>query len=162
VTYRLRRFRAEDAEALARLTQSAIATIGPRAYSSEQTFAWAARHMAPQRFRDRDARGHAIIVAADDADAPVAYALLEPDGHLDQLYCHPEHSRRSLADRLLDEAEALAREGGIERLFTEASVLARPAFERAGYRMLDRRDFVIKHAGMRVPIHNYAMEKRLR
>ena len=162
MTYRIRRFRDGDAEELARLTRAAIKIIGRRAYSREQSEAWAARHMSPARFCERALTGDAIIVAVGESDRPVAYALLEPGGHLDQLYCHPDHSRRGLADRLLGEAELLARDWGVERLVTEASELARLTFERAGYRTLHRRDFTIEHAGQEVPIHNYAMEKRLR
>ena len=83
--------------------------------------------------------------------------LLQTDGHLDHLYLHPDHTRRGLAERLLDTAETFARDGGIKRLFSEASGLARPAFERAGYTMTHRRDFSVDG----VSIHNWAMEKPL-
>ena len=108
------------------------------------------------------AGGDTIIVAVNAEDNPVAYALVEKGNEngsrLDMLYCHPDHTRRGLADELLARAEAHARGEGDDRLFTEASELARPAFERAEYDVLHRRDFEI--AG--VAIHNYAMEKRLR
>jgi putative acetyltransferase len=111
--------------------------------------------------RERAALGHIILVAADASQVPVAYALLEPEGHLDRLYNHPAHTRRGLAARLLAEAEVIASDRGLERLFTEASELARPSFERAGYAVTQRRDFEILHDGKAVAIHNYAMEKRL-
>lgn len=98
-----------------------------------------------------------IFVACDTGDEPRAYALLEPDGHLDMLYCHPDHTRKGLANELLAHAEMVAHSEGMKRLFTEASELARPAFERAGYAVMHRRDFEVDG----VPIHNYAMEKML-
>ena len=67
-----------------------------------------------------------------------------------------------MAGVLLAAAEKVARKSGVACLFTEASELARPVFERAGYSVLHRRDFIIVHAGADVAIHNYAMEKRLR
>jgi putative acetyltransferase len=39
--------------------------------------------------------------------------------------------------------------------------LARPVFARAGFRLVQRRDFTIPHAGEDDAIHNYAMEKVL-
>jgi putative acetyltransferase len=45
----------------------------------------------------------------------------------------------------------------VERLHTEASDLARPAFERVRYEVTHKREFAID--GM--PIHNWAMEKVL-
>jgi putative acetyltransferase len=110
VAYAIRPYRDGDAETVAAVCAAAIEAIGPRAYSAEQVAAWRARHPGPQRYQDVIANGAEIIVAANDQDRPVAYALLERDGHLDHLYCHPDHTRRGLADLLLAEAEVMARE----------------------------------------------------
>lgn len=155
MTYDLRLFSDADAEALAEVIRSAIEVIGPHAYSPEQVAAWSARHPGAERFRERVAEGATIILASQRHCEPVAYVLVETDGHLDHLYCHPDHTRRGLAGRLLEAAEAHAQASGITRLYTEASELARPAFERAGYTVSHRRDFDLDG----VPIHNYAMEK---
>ncbi|MEM6477190.1 MAG: GNAT family N-acetyltransferase [Pseudomonadota bacterium] len=155
--YSLRAFTESDAPALAGLTLAAIRSVGAKAYSPEQVNAWAMRHSGPERFVQRAADGAMITVACDTEGAPVAYALLEPDGHLDMLYCHPDHTRRSLADRLLQGCEDIARVRNLDRLFTESSELARPAFERAGYKVQHRRDFQIEG----VAIYNYAMEKTI-
>lgn len=159
---RIRPFRGSDAPALAALTGAAINAIGARAYAPDQIAAWAARHPGPQRFIASAAKGDTILVAVDAADTPIAYALLEADGHCDMLYCHPDHAGRGLGAALLAAVEAAARQAGTARLFTEASELARPVFERAGYALLHRRDFTIGPPEAPVPIHNYAMEKRLR
>ena len=66
------------------------------------------------------------------------------------------------ATQLLARVETYAAAHGAKRLCTDASDLARPAFERAGYRMTERREFTIPHEGRKVPIHNWAMEKTLR
>lgn len=123
--------------------------------------AWGARHPGAERFISRATKGADIVVASDAEDRPVAFALLEEDGHLDMLYCDPDHTRRGLAVQLLAEAENRARKRGLSRLFTEASELARPSFERAGYRVSHKREFDIEHDGGSVPIHNYAMAKTL-
>ncbi len=157
----LRPFREADAAAVSALTLAAIRVTGPRGYSPEQVAAWAARHPGPERFIARAAKGDMILLAVDAADVPLAYCLLEADGHLDMLYCHPDHTGRGLARMLLAQAELVARDRDVSRLFTEASELARPVFERAGYRLVARRDFTIPFEGGDVAIHNYAMEKRL-
>lgn len=140
---------------------AAIRVTGLRAYTPKQIAAWAARHPGPQRFVASAAKGDMILIAVDAADHPMAYALLEPDGHLDMLYCHPDHIGCGLAGRLLAEADRRAMAAGIACLFTEASELARPVFERAGYALLRRRDFTIPSPDGDIAIHNYAMEKRL-
>ena len=105
MTYRIRPFRREDAQALAQLAVRAIRTIGPRAYSPEQVAAWSARHGQAPSFVERSDEGDLILVCVDDADRPCAYALLEGDGHLDHLYCDPDHTRQGVAENLLAEAE---------------------------------------------------------
>ena len=157
MAYTLRHFVTGDAPALSELTLDAIRTTGAKAYSPKQVEAWAQGHHDAQRFVARAEEGHRIYVMADEADAPAAYALLEPDGHLDMLYCSPKHTGRGLAARLLAHAEGEARALGLSKLYTEASELARKAFELAGYTVLRRRDFEV-HG---VAIHNYAMEKEL-
>ncbi|MBI1401588.1 MAG: GNAT family N-acetyltransferase [Porphyrobacter sp.] len=157
----IRPFRKGDAEALSALTEAAIRVTGARAYGPEQVAAWAAPYPCPERFAARAAAGEWFFIAADGRDCPLAYALLEPDGHLDMLYAHPDHAGRGFAMAALKAAEVAARKAGLLRLFTEASELARPVFAKAGYSLLHRRDFAIPHEGREVPIHNYAMEKRL-
>ncbi|MCP5396868.1 MAG: GNAT family N-acetyltransferase [Sphingomonadaceae bacterium] len=154
-TYTIRRFHPGDEQSLSHIMRSAIEQIGPRGYSQQQIEAWAARAHPAQRYLDRAGRGDVVILALDGAAQPVAYSLVEPDGHVDHLYCDPAHAGRGLGKRLLSEVDAVAKELGLTRLYTEASELARPVFERAGYTVTTRRDFDIDG----VAIHNYAMEK---
>lgn len=157
MSHTLRPFTPSDAPALAALTLDAIRTTGALAYSAEQVRVWSRGHSDAGRFVARAKAGHRIYVVTDEVGEPAAYALLEPDGHLDMLYCSPSHTRRGLAGRLLKHAEGQARALGLTKLYTEASELARAPFERAGYSLVKRRDFEIDG----VAIHNYAMEKRL-
>ena len=157
MTYTLRSFEAADAPALAKLTLEAIRTIGAAVYTPDQVRVWSSGHINAERFIARAEAGHLIYVMIDDAGMPSAYDLLEPDGHLDMLYCAPGHAGRGLAGKLLSHAEEQARGLGLTRLYTESSELARSPFERAGYVLKHRRDFEIDG----VAIHNYAMDKRL-
>lgn len=165
--YAIRLFQDGDARALATITLAAIKRLGLTRYSQPQVQAWAARHPSPDRFVERAHSGALIlVVTAGHGGMPVAYCLLErdetSDGHLEMLYCHPQHTRLGLADALLEMAEEAALAEGLPRLYTEASELARAAFERAGYAAQHRRDFTIEGPDGEVPIHNYAMEKRLK
>jgi len=154
----IRTYRAGDAEAIAALTLAAIRTTGLRAYAPEQVAAWSARFNAA-RVLEWAARGDVILVAVDGDDRPAAYTMLERSGHLDMLYCHPDHGGKGLGRALLAAAEEAGRALGMTRLFTEASELARPVFARAGFALLHRRDFTIAGESGEVAIHNYAMEK---
>lgn len=159
--YGLRLYQDGDEVWLSRITLAAIRDVGALRYTPEQIAAWASGNHSPESLKARAEAGAFIAVAIAGIALPVAYALLEfdeaGDGHLDRLYCHGAHTRKGLAEALLEACEAHARETGAPRLYTEASELARAAFERAGYTVVHRRDFAIEG----IPIHNYAMEKRL-
>lgn len=94
-------------------------------------------------------------MAVNEDDRPVAYIVLEPNGHIDRLFCAPEAAGQEIASRLHDAVEAAAREQGIRSLFTEASELARRLFERKGFAVVERQDLVVRG----VAIHNYRMAK---
>lgn len=164
--YGLRSYQPGDERWLSQITLDAIRDVGSRHYSPDQVSAWASRHPSPERFAQRAEAGAYIVLAIAGMALPAAYALLERDeagdGHLDMLYCHPDHTRKGLADALLADCEKRAREEGCARIYTEASELAKASFERAGYAVTHRRDFTIEGPAGAVPIHNYAMEKRLK
>ena len=107
--------------------------------------------------RARNADGLITFVKVDDDDRVMAYAELETDGHIDQVYAHPDVAGRGFVSALMDDLEAHARDMGLRALYTEASEGARPLFLKKEFVDQGRRDFEI--AG--VSIHNYAMKKAL-
>jgi putative acetyltransferase len=154
---KVRAFRPEDAPALAALFHAAVHDIASHHYSQAQVNAWAPEVPDPARFLARAADGRTLLVAVDEGDAPLAYGDLEPDGHIDHLFCRPDAAGTGVAASLYAALEAAARAGGIARLHVEASEPARRFFLKRGFVVAARRDFEL--AG--VPIHNFAMEKRL-
>ncbi len=155
--YSIRSFEEGDAEALAELGRAAIGAIGPDAYTKEQVEAWLANFSGPEVYQTQASAGTQIFIATDEDDAPVAYAMLEKTGHLDHLYCHPDHTKEGLASSLLETAALYAKYHGITHLFTEASQIAKPAFESAGYTAMKKRTFEIDG----VEITNWAMVKTI-
>jgi len=155
--YSIRSFEEGDAEALAELGRAAIGAIGPDAYSEEQVEAWLSNFAGPEVYQAQADAGTQIFIATDDDEVPVAYAMLEQTGHLDHLYCHPDHTNEGIASSLLETAALYAKYHGITHLFTEASEIAKPAFESAGYTAMKKRTFEIEG----VEITNWAMVKTI-
>ncbi|MGH9523262.1 MAG: GNAT family N-acetyltransferase, partial [Terriglobales bacterium] len=54
--------------------------------------------------------------------------ILEPDGHIDMLYVHPDVARRGIGSALLLWVEEAARASDLRRLYTEASITAGAVF----------------------------------
>lgn len=154
---RIRPARPDDAAAIADLRRRSVEAIGPRDYRPDQVSAWAGRGASADEVRARNADGRIVLVAVGDDDRPLAFGDLEPDGHIDQLYCAPEVAGRGIAGAIYDRLEQAARAAGVRRLDTEASEAARRLFARKGFRVLARRDLDIDG----VAIHNFAMRKDL-
>jgi putative acetyltransferase len=154
---RTRPARPGDAAAIADLYLRSVTGLGPRDYAPDQVAAWAGRAPSAEAVAARNADGRTVIVAVDADDRPVAFGDVEPDGHIDFLYCAPEFAGRGAAAAVYDRLEESARAAGVARLHTEASEAARRFFARRGFRELHRRDLDI-HG---VAIHNFAMEKDL-
>ncbi len=155
----LRHFRQADETHLPGIFRAAVTELGCRDYSAAQVAVWAGLAPAPAVYRRRAEDGRCCIVAVDAAssDRPVAYADIEPDGHIDHLYCSPAAAGHGLAGRLLDALDDQARAWGLARIFAEASETALGAFRSRGFKVLQRRELVV--AG--VAIHNHAVEKEL-
>lgn len=154
---RVRSFQDSDAPALAEIFFAAVYGIASAYYDDDQIRAWAPAMPSPERFLARARDGRTLLVAVDENDEPIAYGDCEADGHIDHLFCRPEHSRKGVAEAVYRELERGARTAGISRLYVEASEPARRFFDKRGFTADSRNDFEIDG----VPIHNWRMSKSL-
>ncbi|WP_425424049.1 GNAT family N-acetyltransferase [Sphingomonas sanxanigenens] len=99
--------------------------------------------------------GRTFLVAVDDDNRPIGYGDLEPDGHIDHLYCRPDVVGTGVGSAIYAAIEAAARQAGMALLFVDASESARRLFERRGFGVDARNDYNING----VAIHNYRMSK---
>ena len=83
---------------------------------------------------------------------------LEPDGHVDMMYVHPDFKGRGVATALMATVEEAAAAQKLGRLYTEASITAKPFFEKKGFRVIAPQ--IVHVRGQ--DLVNYRMEKSLR
>lgn len=92
-------------------------------------------------------RGGLLRVFADERDRPVAYAMAKVAGRcvlVEQVSVHPDHARRGIGARLLDEIGAWGERAGREALVltTYADVPWNgPYYRRLGFRVLEGGEF---------------------
>ena len=151
----IRDYRPDDAAALMAVFRAAVRIGARKDYTEAQVKAWAPDVMDFARWSDR-LEGRVTWVAEIDG-APVGFTDLEPDGHLDMLYVHPDHHRRGVARALLAQAAAEAQKLGVTRLYTEASLTARRPFQKCGYRVIAPQTVVFNGQSF----VNFRMEKVL-
>lgn len=138
------------------LFRASVRRIAIRDYTEDQVKAWAPDEADRERWATRRASRPTWVAEIDGALA--GFTDLEPDGHVDMMFVHPDHQGRGVAGALLRTVEAEAARLGLDRLFTEASITARPFFERKGFRVIAPQTVSVRGQDF----VNYRMEKALR
>ncbi len=149
----IRAYRPDDLDAVIAIFVGAIRQVAVRDYSPAEIDAWAQVDRAGWTSR----RLSRPTWVAELGRKPVGFTDLEPDGHLDMMFVHPAHPRAGIATALLATVEAAARAQGLARIFTEASITARPFFERRGFSLTTPQ--VVEKRGQLLT--NFRMEKFL-
>ena len=155
-TTRIRNYEGGDVFQIVRLFYETVRSVNRADYSEEQVRTWAPGIPDPETWHARMADRRTLV--AEEGGEVVGFAELEEDGHLDMLYVRGDSVGRGVGRRLYRAVEREARGRGLGQIFTEASVTARPFFERRGFRMV--REQTIVRRG--VELTNFAMEKPLR
>jgi GNAT superfamily N-acetyltransferase len=151
----VRRYQDDDLESVAALFTETVRQVNIRDYTAEQVAAWAPRPPDLARWRERIAALTLWVAAVDNRI--IGFCGLGADGHADLLYTDHRFQRQGVARSLYQQMEVEARRGGVRRLFTEASITARPFFERMGFDLI--REQQVDFRG--VTFLNYAMEKQI-
>ena len=132
----LRNYTDADAAGLLDLYRHTIRTVNSRDYNSEQIAAWAsdAIELEPwgARFNNR------FAYVAQRQNQIVGFADMDASGYLDRLFVSASHQRQGIAKLLVCRLIADARQAGIATITTEASITAKPFFERFGFQVLQQ------------------------
>lgn len=144
-----------DAASVVDVFRSSVRGVPAHDYNQSQVRAWAPDIIDEESFGQRCESKATWVAKVEDRIA--GFSDLEPDGHVDMLYVHPDFQRRGIARALLQHVEAAARALDLRRLYTEASITARPTFEAAGFRVIVPQTVTVRGESMT----NYRMEKRL-
>jgi len=129
----IRPYDSRDLPHIAEIYTASIHSLAAPYYSPEQLTAWAPANVDLARWRQRLAALQTIV--AEDDGVLAGFASWKSDGYLDLLFTHPKFARRGVASRLYLQIETSLREAPVSRIFTHASLAARPFFERQGFQI---------------------------
>jgi putative acetyltransferase len=138
----IRRFLPGDEPALLRVFQSAIRLVASRDYSRAQIEAWAPADVDPEGWA-RKMRSIAPFVA-EDHGVIIGYADLQPDGLIDHFFVAGDRQGQGIGGGLMNRILAEARETGLTTLTSHVSLTAQPFFRRFGFRIVERKQAVIR------------------
>lgn len=151
----IRLFEAQDAEQIAQLFHKTVREINVHDYSSNQVRAWAPDDIY---FRNWvEVCSNRFTYVADDGGVIVGFGELEPNGHIDCFYCHKNYQRCGVGRQIYEAIESKAVELSVSRLFAEASITAKPFFQRMGFSVVKEQEVTRRGE----TFINYAMEKLL-
>lgn len=143
----IRCYRESDFPALCQIFLRAIRETASQHYSPSQIAAWA--QVDEARWRQKMAESR-VLVATVDA-RPVGF-ITAMGNDIDLLFVAPEYSRQGVASALLDALFAQIPTG---TLTVEASITARPCFERHGFVIVAEQEVQARGE----TFVNYRMEK---
>ena len=126
----VRNYRHDDLDAVIEIFQRAIREIASRDYSPAHVDSWS----RVDRGEWAEWRLTRPTWVAEIDGRPVGFSDLEADGHLDMMFVHPRFQGIGVATSLLERVEREAQSLDLQQVFVEASITARPFFERRGFR----------------------------
>jgi putative acetyltransferase len=151
----IRLFRPQDTDQIAQLFHQTVHEINRRDYSSNQCLAWSPEDIY---FRDwANICSSRYTFVAEIETVIVGFGELEANGHIDCFYCHKDYQRCGVGSQIYRAIEEKAMELGLQRLFTAASITAKPFFQHLGFATITEQQVTCRGE----TFTNYAMEKFL-
>ncbi|MBP5975783.1 GNAT family N-acetyltransferase [Brasilonema sp. CT11] len=152
----IRLFRTQDTEQIAQLFHETVREVNIRDYSNNQVKAWAPDDIYFRNWSEVCLKIFTYV--ADEEGIIVGFGELEPNGHINCFYCHKNYQRRGVGSQIYQAIEAKALELGLNSLFTEASITAKPFFQHMGFSVVKEQQVTRRGE----TFTNYVMEKFLR
>ena len=153
---KIRLFHDQDADQVAQLFHQTVREVNSCDYSLAQVKAWAPDNIYWRNWAKIGAERFTYV--ADDHGIIAGFGELELNGHVDCFYCHKNYQRMGIGSQIYQAIEAKAQELVINRLYTEASITAKPFFLHMGFSIIKEQQ--VQRRGE--TFVNYAMEKFLR
>jgi putative acetyltransferase len=150
-----RPYMAEDLAALVAVFTASVHELAAPYYTSQQLDAWAPRPPRLARWYERLQSLETVV--ATHGEALAGFISYKQNGYIDLLYTSPMYARRGVASLLYRCVEGTLTSLGALEIFTEASVAARPFFERFDFFVTAEDMFQLRGHSFR----RYAMRKTI-
>lgn len=122
----------DDLSEVIQLFRESIETLTRDTYTSAQRNAWQSGSKDHDKWLKRIKHQHFLLAKVQGMLA--GFGSMEGD-YVDLLYVHPDFSGKGVAHHIYEKLEAVAKQNSYDLLKTDASKVARPFFERQGFRV---------------------------
>ncbi|GGB31224.1 acetyltransferase [Oceanisphaera marina] len=134
----IRKIRSGEAGSIWRLLHDTVHRINQADYSHEELVVWAPDEFDAPHWVSRFIRTHPLV--ATEGRELLGFAELADDGRIDLFYVHHAHQGQGIGRGLMQRLKAEAGARGLERLYCEASITAKPFFESMGFSFVEQRE----------------------
>ena len=149
---KIRKFQHGDHVAIAEIFTRAVHEIAAEVYTPEQCLAWSDREVNYEHWRRRcELKRPFVAVSGSEISG---FLELDPDGHIDCAYINPDFKRRGIMTRMVEHAITTCFDLNIRRMYVDASICAKPMFEKVGFLVVE--EHMVNING--VELLNYKME----
>ncbi|OGO91760.1 MAG: GNAT family N-acetyltransferase [Clostridiales bacterium GWF2_38_85] len=128
----LRKYHPDDCEEVYELFYGTIHSINSADYTEIQLDAWAPKEMDLHLWNQRLLRNDYAIVAEQNG-VIIGIGTADDIGYFDLLYVHKDYQKNGVATLIADNIEKYFIENRIHTITTDASITAKPFFEKRGY-----------------------------
>ena len=152
---KIKDYSSDKARDIADLFYQSVHAIDSLLYSSAQKAAWAPAPVDYEMWLERLNIKKPFVALIEGCVA--GFIELDADGHIDCTYTHPDFQGRGVASALYEHLLARAKANNMERLYVEASLIAKPFFERRGFSVIKENE--VKRN--KISLVNFTMERLL-
>ena len=154
----IRKFQESDIHQVVLLFYETVHSVNAVDYSIEQLNAWAPQNELKTFSKNwnKSLRNN-ISYVIEINNKIVGFSDLTYEGYLNRLYVHKDFQEQNIATNLVNKLETIARENKLPKIYTEASITAKPFFENHGYQIISSQN--IERKGITLP--NFLMIKEL-
>jgi len=151
----LRRYCSDDYDKIIELFYDTVHSVNSADYTEIQLHAWAPKDKALLKSENRLSDNYSVVVEKDGVI--VGFGNVNGMGYFDCLYTHKDYQGMGVATLIANDIEKYFFQEGIQVITTDASVTAKPFFEKRGYVVLQEQS--VECRGQYLT--NYKMQKTL-
>lgn len=151
----IRRYESRDCNDIIKLFYDTVHTINSKDYAEDELNSWAPKDIDISLWDKSFLKNYTIVFILDNVI--VGFGDINETGYLDRLYIHKDYQRRGIAKKIVDNLECYVKKFGVDYITTEASITAKPFFERMGYKIIKEQQVEKREEYLT----NYIMKKHI-
>lgn len=154
----LRKYKSDDCLNLLKLFYDTVRTVNKKDYNNKQLSVWAPDNYIEEKYDiwQKSLSENFTIIAEINGEI-AGFGDIEKTGYLNRLFIHKDYQHMGIASAIVKELEEYAEKICICTIITEASITAKPFFEKLGYTLIKEQQVERKE----IFLTNYVMKKNI-